>query len=200
MAEFWANTASLRALLWNAGVTIVRGDIGWSIASAELVGEAIQRIGERFGGDVRRFIGGVTIVMQSRVAPWWERIRDPNASFGGYEYWGTVYLAPISNLPGILHEMGHYFDEKAAYAMGHYFVETQGHSLWKYKRHLRRAGLSTEFASEDFANAFANYALRVSDPCRDSYMNQFWRDEISNAGGYIWADVGLFLGNRDRPN
>ncbi len=171
----WEQTYALRSLLWNAEVTIVAGDVKWSITQVENIGEAVKLIGKRFGGDVRRFIGGVTVKMNSEVKPWFTKLYDPGGDYDGYEFWGTVYLEPDSLLSSIIHEMGHYFDEK------------KDHSLQEYKRYLREAGLPTRNASEDFAVAFANYVLCVPmNVAKEDYLNQLRVDEIPNAGGYVW--------------
>jgi hypothetical protein len=181
IAGFWAYTASLRALLWNAGVTIQMGDIGWRIAQAETVGEAVKQIGKRFGGDVRRFIGGVTVILETEVRPWWtplyRRLYGGSGDYNAYEEAGKIHIEPdaLGGLEGLVHEMGHYFDEK------------KGHSLREYKKHLRLAGLPTTNVSENFANAFAAYVLRTQiAPTKEEYLNQFRVGVFPHAGGYYW--------------
>jgi len=98
IADFWDYTASLRALLWNADVTLQRGDIGWRLAQAKLVGEAVRAIGDRFGGDARRFIGGTTVVLQQEVKPWFTKVYDPKGDYQAFEYSGRMYMEPDARL------------------------------------------------------------------------------------------------------
>ncbi|RPJ39028.1 MAG: hypothetical protein EHM35_03240, partial [Planctomycetaceae bacterium] len=173
--NLWQQTYDLRSVLWNADVTLKADDVRWTLEQAGRVRDAVTCIAERFGGDVRRFIGGVTVVLQSVVMPWWERIRDPNADFGGYEYWGHVYLEPTSGVGTILHEMGHYFDEA-------------NHLSRAYQKELRGAGLQVVGNRyEDFANAFRVYVLRMQmDPVRERYLDQFRISIFPHANGYLW--------------
>jgi len=149
IAGFWEHTASLRALLWNAGVTLQRGDIGWRIAQAELVGEAVRRVQDRFGGGIRQFVGGLTVILQSVVKPWWTRITDPKAlGYGGYEALGKIFLGPNMNLSAIVHEMGHYWDEKQGLSR-EYWNQVGGSKF-----------IDNRF--EDFAESFRHYVLDVT--------------------------------------
>jgi hypothetical protein len=185
IASFWVETYDLRTLLWHAEVTIRSGDVKWTIAQAHLVGDAVRTIGERFGGDVRRFIGGVRITLRRRIMPIWEVgtwIKDWDASFAGYEYWGgKIALTPAAGLGEILHEMGHYADEKRC---------TPETNSGAYKRYLERQGIDVQKRYETFAIDFRKYALGVQmDPIRSAFFAQFLSALPANAGGYVWPTV-----------
>jgi RHS repeat-associated protein len=182
IAGFWEYTASLRALLWGADVTIKRGDTGWRIAQAEAVEEAVWQIGNRFGGDVRRFIGGLTIIMNTEAEPWWARLwrwwnkKPADFGFGMYQEGDEIHAdTNYVNVGGFLHEMGHYFAGK--------------HRLeGEYKRNLIQAGLSLQTnASEDFANSFSAYVRRsLTEPTRKDFFSQFLLAVFPHAHGYCW--------------
>ncbi len=148
IAACWEQTYQLRTLLWGADVTIKADDIKWTIAQVERVGEAVKHIAGRFGGDVRRFIGGITVIMQTEVKPWWTKIMDPNGNYGGYEYRGKLYMEPDTNLAAIVHEMGHYWAEKDD-LLSDYWGQV-------------RAFMIIPDRSEDFAEAFRFYVLTVT--------------------------------------
>jgi hypothetical protein len=147
IATFWEQTYHLRTLLWNADVTIKTGDIKWTIGQAEVVGEAVECVASRFGGDVRRFIGGATVIMQSEVKPWWTRITDPNGNYGAFEFWGKIYVEPDTGLAAIVHEMGHYWAEKD-HLLRNYWKQVSGFMIIPDR-------------SEDFAEAFRYYVLTM---------------------------------------
>mgnify|MGYP000166421576 CR=1 FL=1 len=156
--------------LW---VTIKADDVKWTITQAELVGEAVQRIRNRFGGDVRRFIGGVTIILKTETEPlwaplwrWWNR-QPADFRFGGYEEGGKIYMrADNVNVGGLLHEMGHYYDEKERLSRD-------------YQKRLREAGVAIQTNRfEDFANAFRDYVLgNLMAAARQDYFDQLRIDQ-----------------------
>lgn len=105
----------------------------------------MQRIGDRFGGDVRRFVGGVTVILETEVKPWWTKISDPRGNYSGYECGGKIFMEADISLAGLIHEMGHYWDEK----------EHLSRSYWKRVR----AFMIIPDRFEDFAEAFRHYVL-----------------------------------------
>jgi len=170
----WDATYVMRSLFWNADVTLKADDVKWTLETAGRVEEAVKRIGEAFGGDVRRFVGGVTVVLQSVVQPWWEKILHPQRDFAGYEYWGHVYIEPTSGVGTIIHEMGHFYDMKE-------------HLKREYKQFLKSAGIKLGNPSEPFAQDFRLFVLSdAMDPVRKDYFHQFALDVAPNANGYTW--------------
>lgn len=153
-AAGWAQTGELRRLLCEAGVTLRAADVKWTVAQVGIVGEAVQRIADRFDGEARALVGGVTIILQSQANPcwaplwrWWNR-KPAGYRFGAYQNRGKICVTPNHvNVGGLLHEMGHYYDEK--------------HRLSRaYQAHVKGAGLEIETNRfEDFANAFAAHVL-----------------------------------------
>jgi RHS repeat-associated protein len=174
VSAMWDTTYLMRSLFWNADITLKAGDVKWTLETANRVEEAVKRIGESFGGDVRRFVGDVTVVLQSVVQPIWEKILRPNQDWAGYEYWGHVYIEPTSGVGTIIHEMGHFYDMKE-------------HLSGKYKQFLKSTGIKLSNRSEAFAQDFRLFVLgERMDPARKDYFNQFALDICPNANGYIW--------------
>lgn len=56
-----AATFELRALLYQAGVTLKSSDARWTLDEAAVVGLVVRNIAWAFGGPASRIIGGVTI-------------------------------------------------------------------------------------------------------------------------------------------
>jgi hypothetical protein len=167
-AACWAETGELRKLLWEAGVTLRAGDVRWTAAQATVVGEAVQRIADRFDGKARPLVGGVTLILQSQASPWWAPLwrwwnRKPAGyRFGAYQNRGKICVTPsYVNVGGLVHELGHYYDEKQRLSRA-------------YQAHVKQAGLELETNRfEDFANAFAAYVLdRPLAAARRGYLEQ----------------------------
>jgi RHS repeat-associated protein len=168
IAACWEQTYQLRTLLWGAEVTIKAGDIKWTIAQAEVVGEAVQRIADRFDGNVRPFIGGLIVILKTNTDPWWAPLwrwwnkQPADFRFGGYEQGGKIYMrADNVNVGGLLHEMGHYYDEEDRLSRA-------------YQKHVKQAGLDIQTNRfEDFANAFRDYVLgNLMAAARRDYFDQ----------------------------
>jgi len=161
-------TYALQRLLWEAGITIRAADVRWTMAQIEALGEAVQRIADRFEGNARPVIAGAAIILRTKADPWWAplwrwRNRKPAGyRFGAYENRGKICMTANSvNVGGLLHEMGHYYDEK--------------HRLSRaYQAHVKKAGLEIETNRfEDFANAFRDYVLdRPMAAARREYLEQ----------------------------
>ena len=176
-AACWEETAPLRELLWEAGVTLRAGERKWTLVQAEAVGEAVRRIADRFEGDARPIVGGVTVVLRTKTEPWWAplwrwRHRKPATyRFGAYENRGVIHTKPATLQVGaILHEMGHYCDERGRLSRG-------------YRKRVKGAGLEMETNRfEDFANAFRDYVLgRPQAGVRRDYFERLRRS--SHHGG-----------------
>jgi hypothetical protein len=176
-AACWEQTRRLRALLRGAGVALKAGDVKWTLAQAEVAGEAVQRIADRFDGSARPFIGGVTIILNTKSEPWWApfwrwRNKKPASfRFGGYEDRGKICMrADNVNLRSLLHEMGHYYDEKHRLSRG-------------YQKQLGQAGLALETNRfEDFANAFRDFVLcNLEAGVRRDYLARLHNKQIDGA-------------------
>jgi hypothetical protein len=167
-AGCWEQTHPLRTLLWAAGVTLKAGDIKWTVAQAEVVGEAVQRIADRFDGSPRPAIGGVIIILKTVTEPWWGPVwrwrnkKPAGFRFGGYEDRGKIHMRPHNvNVASLLHEMGHYYDEKH-------------HLSRSYQKQVKQAGIDIETNRfEDFANAFRDWVLCNLEPgARRDYLDR----------------------------
>lgn len=167
-AAGWAQMEAPRRLLWEAGIALRAADVRWTVAQVNVVGEVVQRIADRFDGSARPIISGVTIVLQTQANPWWAPLwrwwnRKPAGyRFGAYQNRGKIRVKPNHvNVGSLLHEMGHYYDEK--------------HRLSRaYRAHVKKAGLEIETNRfEDFANAFAAYVLdKPMATARRAYLEE----------------------------
>jgi hypothetical protein len=167
-AASWEQTYPLRTLLRAAGVTLKAGDVQWTVAQAEVVGRAVQRITDRFDGDPRPVIGGAIVILKTVTNPWWAplwrwRNKKPRSfRFGGYQYRGKIYMRPHNvRTASLLHEMGHYYDEKR-------------HLSRAYEKQVRQAGLDIDTNRfEDFANAFRDYVLgKLESGVKHDYLDR----------------------------
>lgn len=165
----WSQSEALRETLWRAGIILRAGDVRWTRPEAEIVAAAVERIGERFGASAGRLLAGVTVILRTQVQPWWAPLwrlwnRQPAGTrFGAYENRLKIHLrAGRVSLAAVVHEMGHYVDERHCLSRG-------------YQRYLRReAGQRVETNRyEDLANAFAAAVLdRPLDPARRAYLER----------------------------
>jgi len=164
----WAQAEPLRDELWRAGVILRAGDVPWTLEAMEVVADGVRRVTARCGGDARELLGGLVLILEIRTEPWWAPLwrlwnRKPaSLRFGAYQNRGKIHLrADNVRLATLVHEMGHYLDEKR-------------HLSRAYGRHLRAAGLRVQTNRyEDLANAFANHVLgRPLDAVRQGYLER----------------------------
>lgn len=162
----WPEAEPLRDELWRAGIIVRAGDVPWTLDALEVAAEGVRRVAERCGGDARALFEGLVLILESRTEPWWAPLwrlwnRKPaSVRFGAYQNRGKIHLrAGNVNLAVVVHEMGHYLDEKH-------------HLSRAYRRRLRAAGLRLQTNRfEDMAEALANYVLgRPLDPVRQAYL------------------------------
>ena len=131
----WPEAEPLRDELWRAGIIVRAGDVPWTLDALEVAAEGVRRAAERCGGDARALFEGLVLILESRTEPWWAPLwrlwnRKPaSVRFGAYQNRGKIHLrAGNVNLAVVVHEMGHYLDEKH-------------HLSRAYRRRLRAAGL-----------------------------------------------------------
>lgn len=162
----WPEAEPLRDELWRAGVALRAGDVPWTPEGVEVVAEAVRCVAGYCGGDARELLGGLVLILEARTEPWWGPLwrlwnRKPaGMRFGGYQYRGKIHLrADNVRLATVIHEMGHYVDEKRRLSRA-------------YRRHLRASGLRVQTNRfEDLANAFAAHVLGHSlDAVRRGYL------------------------------
>lgn len=162
----WPEAEPLRDELWRAGIIVRAGDVPWTLDALEVAAEGVRRVAGRCGGDARALFEGLVLILESRTEPWWAPLwrlwnRKPaSVRFGAYQNRGKIHLrAGNVNLAVVVHEMGHYLDEKH-------------HLSRAYRRRLRAAGLRLQTNRfEDMAEALANYVLgRPLDPVRQAYL------------------------------
>jgi hypothetical protein len=190
----WAATDALRALLYEAGVTLEAGDALWTLDEATVVGQVVRNIAQAFGEPVSRIVGGV-VVKRTRASRW--PLGFAGRRCYGWEGLGTVRLndsafaAPSRAEHVLTHELGHYFQESRGLlnaflrATGGYQFNWLGIAqlnLTSYRcggeppnRWLREAGVY-----EDFAGSFETFVYhQIGQPAPGSVLDdgrvQFFR-------------------------